>query len=103
MAESTQLPDVASVKKDPPVHPSTVTITFENGARLRYSRRDEAIHEDIFAPNDTNNPATSTIVSSGAASVENIATGSLDRYDRYDTVSELRDDWESLAEWICHE
>jgi len=96
---SRELPEIERIESGE----STATAYFENGAKLRYTKKDDGYHEQVFAPSDPDSVMEDLFVTSGPETAANILAESLDVYDMYETVAELQKDWESLAEWIVHE
>lgn len=97
--EDAELPEISDIE-----HAATrSTARFENGAKLVYVEKHDGIHERVFAPSDSDSAMEDTFITAHADTTGNVLNESLDMYDGYDTVAQLRQDWESLAEWITHE
>ena len=95
----TEIPEVSNVERTE----TQATAYFENGAKLRYKERAAGIHEEVFAPSDPDSVMEDVFITSHADTPANVLADSLDMLEDYDTVEELRIDWDSLAEWITHE
>ena len=100
-----ELPEIKKVDSVPPTYPTSKTIVFENGAQLRYRKTDDGIVEEVFAPSDPHSVMESSTVvpASQPATVDEVASESIDYYEEYETVEQLKQDWTNLAEWINHE